>query len=67
MAMCLSTSVGKKVSREFPFTNAGNISAHVELTVPKHLDVFTVAPSKFIVKPGMVCKDFTYFYVKECS
>ncbi|XP_046843108.1 centrosomal protein of 192 kDa-like [Xenia sp. Carnegie-2017] len=53
MAMCLSTSVGKKVTREFPFTNAGNISAHVELTVPKHLDVFTVAPNKFIVKPGM--------------
>lgn len=54
MAMCLSSPVGKRVSREFPFTNAGNICANVELTIPKHLDVFSVTPDKFQVRPGMV-------------
>ncbi len=54
MAMCLSSPVGKRVSREFPFTNAGNICANVELTIPKHLDVFCVSPNKFQVRPGMV-------------
>ena len=52
--MCLSSPVGKRVSRELPFTNAGNICANVELTIPKHLDVFTVTPYKFQVRPGMV-------------
>ena len=54
MAMCLSSPVGKRVSREFPFTNAGNICANVELTIPKHLEVFSVTPDKFQVRPGMV-------------
>ena len=53
MAMCLSSPVGKRGSREFPFTNAGNICANVELTIPKHVDVFSVTPAKFQVRPGM--------------
>ena len=54
MAMCLSSSVGKKVSRQLPFSNAGSVSANVELTIPKYSDVFIAAPNKFQIRPGTV-------------
>lgn len=54
MAMCLSSPVGQKVTRQMPFSNAGNICANVELTIPKHSDVFVVSPNKFLVRPGTV-------------